>query len=378
MNLAIIALTKAGKEISFLLADKLRPKSNPTVDLFFSKSLQSEDRDQKYEVKDQKKVTTFESLKQLTGELFSRYDGLIFVMALGIVVRVLAPYLEDKREDPAVVTLDESGQHVISTLSGHLGGANELAHRIAGILEAEPVITTATDCQGKLAFDLLAQKLDCAITPFANLKLANSALVNNRPVKLFTDLDLDVELPDNVQLQPVEELAKQNNFQQEDCFPVIISNQKMDRLFLQKGEQGEYLQLVPRNIIVGVGSRRGVSEKQVAGAVKLALNKVGISRKSIKKMATIDLKSEEQGIINYARRLGVELEIISRKEIKKASFNYTKSEFVKKTIGVGGVCEPAAMIAAQRGKIILSKMSKNKVTVALVEESLEKQKGNCM
>ena len=341
MKLAVIALTKTGAELAYKLEEKLE-----AVDLYLPAKVSSN-----------REVDEFDSsLSQLVASLFSEYEGLIFVMALGIVVRILAPYLEDKRKDPAVVTIDETGQNVISTLSGHLGGANQLTTRIADLIEANPVVTTATDCQNKLAFDLLAQQFNCQIEPFANLKLANAALVNDRQVNIFTDLELNLELPANVNCFSVQQLGEQNGF------PVIISNQ-------QVAVNQDYLQLIPQNIVVGIGCRRGVSSRQVKEGVLFAVEKLNLKQASIKSIATIDLKQDEVGISEAADELGVPIEIVSRAEIKNSKLDHTSSQFVKEQIGVSGVCEPAAMLSSKEGDLLLAKTSKNQVTVAVVEDS---------
>ncbi|MBM7557121.1 cobalt-precorrin 5A hydrolase [Halanaerobacter jeridensis] len=341
MNLAVIALTSSGEELALKLEEKL---SN--VDLYIADKLNSS-----------AEVNEFDSsLQELVAELFFQYDGLIFIMSLGIVVRVLAPYIEDKREDPAVVTIDETGANVISTLSGHLGGANQLTAKIAEQIKANPVITTATDCQDKLAFDLLAQQLNCEIIPFDNLKLANAALVNEQRVNIFSDLELDLDVAENVDLFSLDELGSREGF------PVIISNQRSEISV-------PYIQLVPQNIVLGIGCRKGVSVKQVETAINLALQKLNLAKASIKNLATIDLKQDEAGLRETAKKLGVELEIIAREEIEEVDFDYTTSEFVKEQIGVGGVCEPTALLSAEEGELLLDKTSKNGVTVAVVKDN---------
>ncbi|GAB6137048.1 cobalt-precorrin 5A hydrolase [Halanaerobaculum tunisiense] len=340
MKLAVIALTEAGKELAYRLEKLI------DVDLYLSAK-----------VKPREDVNTFDSsLKKLVSKLFTQYDGLIFIMALGIVVRVIAPYLEDKRQDPAIITIDETAHNVISTLSGHVGGANELTNKVASLIDANPVITTATDCQEKLAFDLLAKELNCELVPWKNLKLANAALVNGEQVNIFTDLKLDLNLAEEVGLYSLKQLGRVKGF------PIVISNQNIKIT-------EPYLQLVPQNIVVGIGCRRGVSASQIKEAIFFALQKLDLHQASTKKLSTIDLKEDEAGIIETAKELDIPVEIITREEIKEADLNYTRSEFVKEQIGVGGVCEPAAQLSVQRGELLLSKTSQNQVTVAVMQEN---------
>ncbi len=336
MKLAVIALTGRGQELAVSLKDKLRRSQQDRVDIYLPRESNS-------------------SLKELTASLFAEYEGLIFIMALGIVVRVLAPYLSDKREDPAVVTIAEDGSYIISTLSGHLGGANSLTERLAELLGGDPVITTASDCQGLPALDLLARELNCEIIPFNNLKLASGALVNGEPVNIFSDYQLEIEPRENLRLLSLQRLGEVPGF------PVIISERKF-RL------EGEYLQLVPRSIVLGLGCRRGVSSSQIEDAVELALKKLRLHRQSIKHLATISLKRDENGLLEYAARTGLPLEFISREEIRQAEISYTESKFVREKLGIGGVSEPAAMLTARKGELILSKTVRNQVTVAAVRE----------
>ncbi len=301
----------------------------------------------------------FSSLNRLVGPLFEDYDGLVFIMSLETVVRVIAPYIKDKRNDPAVVTVDETAKQAISTLSGHLGGANALAREVAEIIGAEPIITNASNCKKKLSFDLLAQRLNSVLTPFKNLKLANAALVNNKPVNIFSDLELDFKLPEAVKLFPLEKLTAG---ELRVGFPVIISKQKINL-------KQPYLQLVPQNIIVGIGCRRGVPVDLISAALNSALGRLNFRLESIKALATVDLKEDEVGIRQLAQRLEVPVEIVSRAEIKTVEFDHSSSEFEKEKIGAGGVCELVAMISAQNPELKLKKQILDGVTIAVVEDN---------
>lgn len=300
------------------------------------------------------------SLKELTVKLFKEYKNIIYIMALGIVVRVIAPCLKDKRVDPAIVTIDESAQHVISTLSGHLGGANALTDRIAKILKTKAVITTATDCQGKLAIDLLARKLNCTMEPFKNLKFANATIVNEQPLSIFTDYKIDLTKTANISIYPLAALGSKLV---QTGFPVIISN---SNIIIDQ----DYLQLIPSNIIIGIGCRRGVAAKEIKFAIDETLKSLNLKEKSIKKLATIDLKKDETGLIEYAAEKFLEIDFIKRYEIKNTNLKISRSEFVQKMIGVAGVCEPAALLSSKKGKLILAKTIYNRVTVAVVEEEI--------
>lgn len=349
-RIAIVILTVGGKKLAFKISNSLEG-----VDLYFSYKLK-ESSDNRICGKEINYYNS--SLKELTVSLFKEYSKIIYIMALGIVVRVIAPFLQDKRVDPAIVTIDETGLNVISTLAGHLGGANRLAEKIAEILDSKAVITTATDCQGKLAIDLLAKRINASIEPFENLKLANAAIVNNRLLNIFTDYKITFIQSDNIEIYPLSDLSTRNI---QGGFPVVISNR-------QFSIDGNYLQLIPRNIIIGIGCRRGVTVSELGRAVDAAFNNLNIRKESIKKLATIDLKEDESGLIKYAFENSLEIDIIKREEIKKADLNISSSEFVEKMIGVPGVCEPAALLSSKMGKLILKKTKFSRVTIAVVEE----------
>ncbi|SJZ37153.1 cobalt-precorrin 5A hydrolase [Selenihalanaerobacter shriftii] len=351
MKLAIMAVTKGGLATAKEIADSYSDE----VDIFISDKLGKQ-------IDDLEGINQYSGrLKGLVEDIFDQYDGLIFVMALGIVVRVIAGILDDKRSDPAVITIDETKEFVISTLSGHLGGANELAVSIANLINAKPVVTTATDCQNKLAIDMVAKKLNCEIEPFSNLTRINAAIVNDKEVNIFTDYELDLELTDNMKLYPLTKLGEVSK-----VATVIISNQQLN--LPAEIKKTSYLWLKPRNLVVGIGCRRGISKDKIEKAVRTALTKIDKNLRQVRFLATIDLKANEEGLLEYAKENEFNLNIISREEIKATDLEFTTSEFVKKIIGVGGVCEPVALLSGKRMELLLKKQKLQGVTVAIAEE----------
>ncbi len=217
-------------------------------------------------------ITCFpEPLHQLVPRLFKQFDGLVFIMAMGIVVRMVAPCVQDKYTDPAVVVVDDVGRFVVSMLSGHEGGANVLASRIAAILHTDAVITTGTEAQ--------------------------------------------------------------------------------------------------KDIIIGIGCKKGVTAEAVKSSVADAIQKAGVGMERVRLFATIDIKAEEAGLLQAAEELGIPLRVVSKSEIAACSFEYGKSDFVKEKIGVWAVCEPAALIAGRKTQLILKKQKYPGVTVAIALEN---------
>lgn len=344
---AVIVLTPGAKNIALKLKG-----NNPKLDLYFSERL----IDQKNDFK------TFSSLKKLTARIFSKYDALVFIMSLGIVVRVVADLLESKKSDPAVITIDEKAENVISTLSGHLGGANKLTVEIAEILKSKPVITTATDANNKLAVDLLAERLNCTIEPFQRLKKANSALLFNEQLHIFTDYSFKIKADPNIKKFALAELKKKTA---EKVFQVIISNQ----IFELKKNQ---IQLIPKNIVIGIGCRKNISFIKLKRNLKKFLKKHNLKKKSIKSLATIDLKKDEKAILKLAETNDWPLSVIERSEIKKieADLELEKSDFVKKITGIAAAAAPAAILASKSKNLIIDKNKYSGITLAAVEEDI--------
>jgi cobalt-precorrin 5A hydrolase len=209
-------------------------------------------------------------LLALTGELFDRYRGLVFVLPAGAAVRAVAPHINSKKTDPAVVVVDNVGRYVVSLLSGHEGGANGLAQDIANALRTDAVITTAAEAE--------------------------------------------------------------------------------------------------KEIIVGVGCRRGVSGGAVAEAVRSALSDLGLRPGDVRLMATVDLKADERGIHDASEEMGIPLKIVSSEEIRHCIKDYAESAFVQEKVDLGGVCEPAALLAGRKAILIAGKKRYSGVTVAVARE----------
>jgi cobalt-precorrin 5A hydrolase len=302
------------------------------------------------------------SLKDFVGALFKEYDALVFVMATGIVVRSLAGHIRDKRADPAVVVLDEKGEHVISLLSGHVGKANRLAREIASRIGARPVITTSTDVQGLPCVEDLAEAGRLKIEDFSKVKAVNAAIANGEQVAVFTDAPrfLDLPLPPSM---PVVSLDDPPSVGEQYGAWILVTNRELPPPLPLPG-----VILRPKNLVVGVGARKGVSKEKVLTALRKALGKAGLSPHSLRVLATIDAKAEEVGIREAARELRLPLKILPASEIRKVEDRYGSSETVRNAVGVGAVCEPAAVLAGKRARLLQGKFKYGGVTIAIAEE----------
>ena len=293
-----------------------------------------------------------EGLKNWCQAVFYEADALIFIGASGIAVRTIAPFVVSKTKDPAVLVADECGRHVISLLSGHLGGGNELTEFLAKRINAEPVITTASDVNGKLAVDVWAKKNHLVISDMKKAKLAAAEIVSGKQLALYCEGEVRGTLP------PELRLTKQL---EDSDIAVSIHDNCPERA----------LQLMPKAVILGIGCKKEKPYDEIKDSVFRILEEYGISSASIAKMASIDLKAEEPGLLQLAEKLQVPFAVFSAETLMEVPGEYEASGFVQKITGVDNVCERAAMAACDReeqetAQFICRKTAANGVTVALL------------
>ena len=289
------------------------------------------------------------NLKPLTAELFGRVDVLIFVGACGIAVRAIAPLVASKVSDPAVIVLDERGQHVISLLSGHIGGANALAARIAAAIGGEAVITTATDVNRRFSVDAWAARNGLWISDMGAAK-RYSAEILKRDLPLHSDFPISGALPQGVYLGDCGDLG------------TVISCRDISPF-------KDSLLLVPKRLHLGVGCKRGTSAEAVRAAVRAALDGAGLRGEALKCAASIDVKSDEEGLAAYCAEAHLPISFYTAAQLNEVPGSFTGSAFVRRTVGVDNVCERSAMRSAGPGaKLLVQKTCLDGVTVAVAQE----------
>lgn len=289
-------------------------------------------------------------LEAWTNEQFKKTDGIIFVGAAGIAVRAIAPFIKDKRTDSAVLVIDEKGKFVIPLLSGHIGGANELAYKIANHLGAIPVITTATDINQMFAVDLFAKKNNLYISRMDYAKAISATILNGNQVSFASEFPVCGSLPDNIT-------------DQKDCdYGICISLNEKKELFENT------LLLIPRIITLGIGCRKGKTADEIENVVLEVLELKQISLHSISNVASIDLKKEEAGLLEFCDRVNLKLITYPAEIMEKVQGVYSESDYVKSVAGVGNVCERAAMLSSGNGIIVQKKYAKNGVTVCIAKQ----------
>lgn len=278
---------------------------------------------------------------------FSRSDGLIFVGATGIAVRSIAPHLHHKSTDPAVVVVDEGGQFVIPILSGHLGGANDLAREMAALIGAVPIITTATDVNGVFAVDQWARRQGLLVCNPERILSVSSRLLARETVGFFSAWPIAGELPTGLSLVPREDAQ------------VVLDLHRPEEVALW---------LCPKGVRVGMGCRRGTPETALHALLEEVLTQEGLPQNAVSALCTIDLKKDERGLQKLAGELGVPLTTYSAQELAQVPGDFTPSPFVEQVTGVDNVCERAAL--ASGGILLRNKTAKDGATVALALEEL--------
>lgn len=283
------------------------------------------------------------------GEVFNWADTLIFIGSCGIAVREIAPHVRDKRTDPAVVCIDELGKFVVSLLSGHIGGANEMAAKIAAKIHAVPVITTATDINNKFSVDAWAAKNGFLIDNMHRAKMVSAAILE-QTVPLVSDFAITTNLPNGVVPDNSGDLG------------ICIS-------YLKKEPFEQTLRLIPKILHIGIGCRRGTPAAVINEAIKTVLAQYKVDIRAVKSVASIDLKADEEGLLEFCEKNKLSPVFYSAAELLQVSGEFTTSAFVQSVTGVDNVCERAALLGAD--ELIVKKTAINGVTVAVAAEKLE-------
>ena len=336
-KIAIYALTTRGLTVGKRLAAKL-----PGT-LYAAKALEPED------------AMPFESLKHLISATFNTFDGHVFVAAAGIVVRCIAPHLQSKETDPAVVCLDQNGRYAVSLLSGHLGGANELADRCARIMGGQPVITTATDSAGVLAIDVLADAKGLAIGNIEQVKTVNMALLEGRTVQLH---------------DPEDWLG----LAWDAAFEGVAGVQDWDAtrpgvwVSWHSDAPAGCLHLHPRVLHLGIGCRLNITSYEILDHVHTVFRKHDLAMESIASVGSVEAKRHEAGLLEAAEEFGVEPVFYSTAQLAAIDAP-TPSDRVQEHMGVPSVAEASAMLASHGGKLLVTKEKTSTVTLAVARSN---------
>lgn len=348
------------------------------------------------------------TVKACVDAYFEQVDAIVFVTASGIAVRSVAEHLTHKSKDPAIVCMDECGKHAISLVSGHAGGANALTQMLADVMWATPVITTATDVEGRFSVDDYARKHNLVVTDWAKAKAISAEVLATGAKPVWVD---EAAGSQEEEKNECEICKVQKSTGIDGCKNRIDgSENKVDgcenEIDVQKLQIGSHqvvitpqdvsvdaqtLQLIPRCIVAGVGCKKGTSVDKIEHAVQDAFAKAGLRMEALCAVASIDLKKEEAGLLEFCETRNVPFKTYAAEELRAVQGIYSASEFVSGVTGVDNVCERSAVKyasehatnqgerllrmqvgdlllreQAQDGELLLRKQAYGGVTVALV------------
>ena len=350
-------------------------------------------------------VSMKETVKACVDEYFEQVDAIVFVTASGIAVRSVAEHLTHKSKDPAIVCMDECSKHVISLVSGHAGGANALTQMLADVMWATPVITTATDVEGQFSIDDYAREHNLVVTDWAKAKAISAEVLATGAKPVWVD---EAEVSQEEEKNACEICKEQKStgidvgkIENDGCenridgcgIRVDGCENGIDVLKLQIGSyqvivtprdilpDEKMLQLVPLCIVAGIGCKKGTSSDKIEHAVQDAFAKAGLRMEALCAVASIDLKKEEAGLLEFCETRKVPFETYTAEELQAVSGTFSASEFVTGVTGVDNVCERSAVKyasehgmnqgerllgrQAKHGELLLRKQAYGGVTVAL-------------
>ncbi len=318
-------------------------------------------------------IPLVKKIDEFVKDTYHEVDALVAVMATGITIRAVAPYLESKLTDPAVIGVDAAGKFVISLLAGHYGGANELARIIADGIGGTAVITTASDATGKQSVDELARILHLTIQNPESLVAVNSAIVNggHLVVVLIGEVEISTNQIGCYEVKKAENASQALEIINNYDAAILISAEPLTPQVLRIDKFVKpFTILKTKLVVVGLGARKDSSAESIVEAVETSLELVHLSLASVNRFATVDIKRDSPAMLKAAEQLGKPLEFLSVDALRSLNHKDLSpdSKMVQEKIGVGGVCERAALIVAgKNSKLILKKTKLNGVTVAVAE-----------
>lgn len=315
-------------------------------------------------------IAEVDGFEKVNGELsdwvragFEQGDAILFVGAMGIAIRMIAPFVSDKLADSPVIVTDDNGIHVIPVLSGHVGRANEIAYLISDVLESDLVLTTATDVNDAFSVDNFAVENHLTIKNRDGIKKVNAKALEGKPITISVKNYPPAEAVDV--LITDDETGADGNDINAHGNAVNACND-----IFKKNDMQADIVLGIKKYVVGLGFKRGKSCEEIKHAVDAVLAEESISYEDVYAFATINIKEAEEGLQALSGKLRIPVIAFDAPMLQKAPGEFTASEFVAQTVGVDNVCERAAVLAANCGKLIRRKTAGDGVTVALAKRSI--------
>ena len=332
-KVSVLAITKNG----IIIGEKLK-ELFPNWDVFAPEKLSNKNS----EITWYSEATTNKII-----ELFKNSNALICLFSLGAVIRLIAPHLKDKKTDPAVIVIDDKTNFVISVLSGHIGGANELTQQIAEKLNALPVITTAADVNKTIAVDLVGKEFGWKIDNETTVTKISAHMVNEEPIGVYQQTgnkEWYKQLPKNVKIyDSLDELKKSNSKAH-----LIISDKIIEEDLSQ-----ESVIYRPESLVIGIGLHWDTTKDTIKEGIEFCLDKFNLSSKSIAKLVSIKKPEDVKGLIELGKEMEIPVEYVDREELAEI-ITPNPSNTVKAFEGTASVSEAAA-IKVSKGELIVEK-----------------------
>ncbi|TLY10483.1 MAG: precorrin-3B C(17)-methyltransferase [Thaumarchaeota archaeon] len=331
----IVAITKHGIEIARRIKQKM-----PEVEIYVPAKHSDGETD----------INWFsEQSTQLVGSLFKKYDALICIFSLGAVIRMIGPHLVDKKSDPAVIVIDDRANHVISTLSGHLGGANALARLVASLLGAKPVITTAADVNETIAVDLLGREFGWTIENFENVTKTSAFMVNEEKIAIYQEAGeknwWHAPLPKNVNIVDNIEHVKSPEFKA----GLIISDRKISDPEIM----GKSVVYRPKSLVVGIGLHWDTSKDVIESGIMTVFKEKALSFRSIRNVSSINREAKVKGLQEFSKEHGIPVQIYDKNELASVIVP-NPSTTVQKFEGTPSVSEAGSLLSS-KGELVVPK-----------------------
>ena len=305
-------------------------------------------------------MTHFAHISEVFRSAWRECDSIVCIMSCGIAVRMVSPLLDNKTVDPAVVILDQDGRFVISLVSGHIGGANKLAQKVASITGGQAVITTASDLQNKPAIDLAAKKAGLYIENGGILSRIQAAILDEEPLWIFDPCGLLLDhLPADHGLRVIG--SEEDTGALRKSLGIWVSE-----LVSPRGVK--CLKLRPANLVIGLGCNRGTTSKEIVGFIDKNLKQNGLKALSIRNFASLDLKSDERGLLDAAKAFDRPIYFCAREQLE-GIFVPNPSETVARHVGAESVCEASALWSAKTKELLVPKRKAGNCTLAIARVS---------
>jgi len=358
---AVIALTRNGAR----MARRLAGEFERDVTLFLDRRFLQDGDD----------AVAFDlPLRPVVERAFAEYSNLVLFLSVGAAIRLLAPSLESKQADPAVVCVDDAGSFCVSLISGHVGGADKLAEEAARLLGATAVITSASHASGTLAVDLLGREFGWRLAADSNaVTRASAAVINGMPVGVWQGAGEpdwwphDTPLPENITVYPaLRDLAASA------CAAALIVTDRLDPLDTLLADKHTVVYR-PKSLVAGMGCRRGVPVEELESFLAETFLAHGLALECLAGIATAEIKRGEPGLEQLAKRHGVPLTFFGAEDLNRVFETNpdaitSKSERARSLVGVWGVAEPSALLTAGAKDLLVTRKNTSRATIAVARK----------